>query len=371
MTPPESVGKLRFSMRLPRAALLLAIASGLSSPAQVGSQPPSPLEPTDAPDSEDGERARRAQVFARVGEVTLTLGDVEDELANLPALQRVQYQDPRRLREYAASLVRLELLSREAERRGFDEHAEVRKERQQHLVQQLLRREFGDATAPQAVTDEEIHAYYEAHPEQFSRPETRRAHHILLETEADARALLAELRGADLRRFRQLAQQRSLDTETKLRGGDLRYFTQEGRSFGRQTPGPKDDTVESNNPEDMGPAPGTDPHVDDSLVLAAFSLEVVGQVHPEPIPVAGKFSVLMLSGIIQASSESFEEAEEGIRLRLFRERRQARIDTFVQDIRGRVQPEIHPERLDPVRLESEREMPRTGRARNFEERATE
>ena len=112
------------------------------------------------------------------------------------------------------------------------------------------------------LTDEEIQAYYDAHADEFSRPEMVRASHILLASRDDAEELLNEARDADARGFRQLAREHSIDTETKLRGGDLRYFTRDGRAAGAR----EDDTP-----------------VDATLVEAAFGVEEVGGVAREPV----------------------------------------------------------------------------------------
>ncbi|NLY39919.1 MAG: foldase [Firmicutes bacterium] len=65
--------------------------------------------------------------------------------------------------------------------------------------------------------------YYEANKERFSIPTEVEARHILVETEEEANALIAQLEdGAD---FAELAKEHSLDTANKDSGGNLGYFT--------------------------------------------------------------------------------------------------------------------------------------------------
>lgn len=65
--------------------------------------------------------------------------------------------------------------------------------------------------------------YYEANKERFSIPTEVEARHILVETEEEANALIAQLEdGAD---FAALAKEHSLDTANKDSGGNLGYFT--------------------------------------------------------------------------------------------------------------------------------------------------
>ena len=301
----------------------------------------------------DAEQARRAQVVAKVDDVTLTVGSIEEDLQSQNAFQRARFTRARRLREYVENLVRFELLAAEAERRGFDEHPNVTKILEQTAVQSLIRREFDERLAPDAIPREDVVAFYRANPEQFRRPESRRAHHILLADEETARDVIAELQGADLRRFRELARARSLDTETKLRGGDLQYFTRDGRPVGARGLS-SDGEAEG----ELVPTPDADPPVDRALAEAAFAIETVGEVSPEPVQLDDQFSVVMLTGKRVAENRTLADAEETIRLRLFRQRRQHAVDDFVQALRQRVQPEVHPERLDPIRLAA---SPATGR----------
>lgn len=73
-------------------------------------------------------------------------------------------------------------------------------------------------------TEEQLKQYYEENSARFETSAAQvRASHILLETEEEAEAVLADLRnGAD---FAATARARSLDPGSKDNGGDLDYFT--------------------------------------------------------------------------------------------------------------------------------------------------
>ena len=128
----------------------------------------------------------------------------------------------------------------------------------------------------------------------------RRARHILVaskeEAEDDPRQLGPD-KGAP---FRALAKERSLDTETKLRGGDLLYFTEDGSLVGKPD----------------GAA------IDPTLAKAAFELEKTGELS-KPLDLGdGKWSVLELTGIRPESVQTLEQASAGIRRKLWRQRRE-------------------------------------------------
>ncbi|MBW2992181.1 peptidylprolyl isomerase [Candidatus Woesearchaeota archaeon] len=76
------------------------------------------------------------------------------------------------------------------------------------------------------VSDDEVKAYYENNIDQFTAQEGQiRARHILVGTEEEAEEIIRELRGgAD---FAEMAMERSLDTASGVRGGELGFFTKE------------------------------------------------------------------------------------------------------------------------------------------------
>lgn len=306
--------------------LLAGVGTALAQPAE-----PEQGEAEEAaePQRSEQEEARRARVYATVGDVQITVGDIEDAIAQQSPFLRVRYRDPAKLQELAEGLVRFELLAREAERLDYDENGAVEQQVDQQMVQKLIEQEVDDRVTRESISDEDIAAYYEEHQAEFSRPAMVRASHILLPSREAADALLAEARDADNREFRALARQHSIDTETKLRGGDLRYFTRTGRP-------------PNANEED---AP-----VDAALVEAAFELEGLGDVGG-PVAVGENFSIIKLTGSREAETRALSQASEGIRLRLWRERRQQAIDDFVSGLRSDAEVEVHAERMRPIRLE--------------------
>lgn len=307
-----------------------AVAVALAQPTPGTEPTPGTSRPTPERPLSPEDQARRAKIVAKVGASTITLGDVEDAINAQSPFLRTRYRDPQRLREFVQNMVRFELLAQEADRRQYGRKAPVLRSTKQNAVQQLIRAEFDERITPESVPQEDVQAYYDEHPEEFSRPEMVRASHILLSDEATANELLATVRAADARSFRQLARRHSIDQETKLRGGDLRYFTAEGR-----------------------PPNSQDAPVDAAIVRAAFEIAEVGDVAAQPVPVGeGNFSLVKLTGRRPAEHRSIAQAGQGIRLRLWRERRQQAIETFVAELRRRHRPEVHAERMAPIRLEA-------------------
>lgn len=274
------------------------------------------------------DEVRRAKIVARIGDAAITIGQIEDEIAIQAPWMRARYRDRNELIALYENLLRFELLAREAERRGYGNDPEVREATAQAAVQQLIRKEFDEKITLSLISEEEIRAYYESHPEEFSRPELRRVSHILLDREVRAKELLEEAKRADPRAFRQLAAEHSLDAESRYRGGDLRFF------------------------DEKGLAPNSsDPPVEPAIVKAAFALREIGEV-AGPIRIDdNRWSIVKLTGIRPAEHRSFEQAEEGIRQRLWREKREQAINRFAEELRKRTPVQVYYECLEPIRFD--------------------
>lgn len=318
-----------------RASGLTTLALGLLlgipalASAQVGdpTRPPPSEAPAPAPTSPD-EAARRAQVVARVGDVTITLGQVEDEVNHQSPFMRTRFRTGTALREHVEEMIRIELLAREAARRGFGDDPEVTDAVRQTSVQLLIRHDFDDRITAASIPADDVREYYEQHPAEFNQPEMRRASQIVLATRLEADAIAEEARHADARAFRQLVTQHSVDTETRIRGGDLRYFDAEGH-----TPN------------------AADPTVPIEAVHAAFALEHVGDVS-EVIEEGSRFAIVELTGLRAAEHRELAQADAAIRTRLWRTTRQAALETFVDGLRERIHTEVFYERMRGIRMEA-------------------
>jgi peptidyl-prolyl cis-trans isomerase C len=286
-----------------------------------------PTRPPPPPQRTPADEARRARVIARVGDVSITVGQVEDGINQQSPFLRARYRDPEKIREFVDNMIRFELMAREAEKRGMGRDANVARTVKQNAVQALIRRDFDERITLESVPEADIAAYFASHGDEFNRPEMRRASHVLVATREEAERIAAQARDGDVRTFRELAREHSLDQETKLRGGDLRYFTRE-------------------------PQPGSpDPAVDPAIVAAAFALREVGDVSA-PVQVGERWSVVKLTGLRPAETRTLADAAPSIRMRLWRERRQKALDDFVVELQQRYRPEVHPERVDPIRLDA-------------------
>ena len=129
-----------------------------------------------------------------------------------------QGQDSPQMREVIKrDLISREVLMQEAIKQGYDKKPEVKaaldNARQAIVVNQLAR----DYITKNPVTDAEIKAEYDSFTKQTGDKEYH-VRHILLETEAEAKAVIAKIKAGS--KFEELAKQ-SKDTGTAGTGGDL------------------------------------------------------------------------------------------------------------------------------------------------------
>lgn len=160
------------------------------------------------------------KVLVSFSNSNITSSEFKKRIAKLPPY----YQDivNKNKKRFLEEMIAENLFYEEAVRKGFlqeKEVAEVIKEaKKKILVARLIQTEVEKAAS---VTDAEIRRFYDEHKEDFKTPEMWRASHILVATEAEAKAVLDELaKGAS---FEDLAKSRSIDA-TASRGGDIGYF---------------------------------------------------------------------------------------------------------------------------------------------------
>lgn len=276
------------------------------------------------------DEARRAKVFATVGDVTITVGDLEDIVAARSPQARKRLTDPEALRELADAEIESELFYQGAKKLGYADDAEVRRFVDQTLVKVFVRKDFEETVTPEDVPEEMVAKYYAEHAEEFRRPEMRRARHILVASKSEAEEVLKRLRADESATFRALAKKLSMDTETNLRGGDLLYFTADGLVVG------------TNSGE----------RIDPTLAKATFSLEKTGDL-TAPLDLGdGKWSVLELTGIRPERVQAFDRAKGIIRRKLWREEREGALEALIAELRAELEPKVYPERLDALVLEA-------------------
>ena len=261
------------------------------------------------------------ETLAKIDDVTISLGEFQDRINKQSPYVRARYTSLERKKEFLDNLVRFEVLAKEAEKRGLAKDPEVIRTMKQVMIQKLLSAEF-DKMKVEDIPDADCKGYYDAHPEEFNKPEEVRVSSILVKDGNAAKKVLADARikGVDNQGFRTLVSEYSNDQASKDRGGDLRYFSKDTKDV---------------------PA---------ELVDAAFKLTNIGDVSP-PVKTSSGLAILKLTGRRKALTRTFDEVKQQIRNRLYGDRRRDSMEAFVKRLRESSKIKIDEAKLAKVQIE--------------------
>lgn len=119
-------------------------------------------------------------------------------------------------------LIQRELVSQEAQRKGIEKNPDVATQLDLARQEIMLRAYIADYLKSTPITDDMIKNEYEKLKAQMGDKEYR-ARHILVESEADAKNIIAQLKKGV--KFEKLAAEKSRDPGSKANGGELGWIT--------------------------------------------------------------------------------------------------------------------------------------------------
>jgi peptidyl-prolyl cis-trans isomerase C len=138
-------------------------------------------------------------------------------------VQQGQKDSPELRAQIKDVLVTRELIAQDAAKKGLDKSAEVQTQLDMAKQEFLIRAYFDDLLKTAQPSDAQLHAEYDkikGSQEGAKRTEYK-ARHILVKTEAEAKAVLASLNKTGGKNFAALAKQKSTDKGSKEQGGLL------------------------------------------------------------------------------------------------------------------------------------------------------
>ena len=139
-------------------------------------------------------------------------------------VQKTGQADNPQVRDQAREmLVTRELILQEADKRGLSQSDAVKEQIEQSRMGILVAAVFQDFVEKEGITETELKAAYESVKTQYTGKEYH-VEHILVEKEADAKAITAQLKaGAN---FEELAKAKSKDPGSAPTGGDLGWVSE-------------------------------------------------------------------------------------------------------------------------------------------------
>jgi peptidyl-prolyl cis-trans isomerase C len=278
-----------------------ALADDAAAPAAAAAAPaaaPAPaVDPKAVVATIDGQPITEA-------DLALAEQDFSEELSKVPADQR--------RRSVLDVLIDLRLMANAATKAGLDKSDEFQR-RAELLRDRALRAEFFRAEVDEKVTDEAVKKRYDEEIAKVTPADEVEASHILVDTEDQAKAVIAELdKGAD---FAALAKEKSKDPGSAKMGGQLGYFAQ-----GKMVKEFED---------------------------AAFALDV-GQYTKTPVKTQYGYHVIKVTGKRKQPLPTFDQVKEQVRQLVLR-------DTFVNAV-AQLRKDSKVEVLDPA-LKAQEQTP--------------
>lgn len=277
-------------------AIFCALASSTSSAA--------PPEPSNA--------AARAVVVVRVGNRTVTAGELEDRLAAIPKFQLADFspnpEDAKR--KFVEGIVVPELLlEAAAEKRALASRPHLANRLARARANATVRALRNAVPAADKISADEVKAYYEEHRAQYDAPERVAVWRILVTSKDDAeRVIEAAKKDLTVNGFTALARDKSIDKATNLRAGNLGFLSDDGVS----------------NEAGL--------RADPAVVRAAKSVKD-GELVPAPVAEGSNFAVVWRRGTVKATKQTLAEADTAIRTILSRRKADEAISKLVDELK--------------------------------------
>lgn len=160
-------------------------------------------------------------VIAKVGDIEITKQHMINIIRSLPQQQAMEISTQAGAKRLLDEMVAGELLYLDALENNFDQEEEFLKTLEEATHGLLQRYAIQKLLQDVSATDEEIKNYFNRNKNKFVTPDQRRASHILVEKEEEAKKIKAEIENG--LEFSKAAQQYST-CPSKDRGGDLGVF---------------------------------------------------------------------------------------------------------------------------------------------------
>jgi peptidyl-prolyl cis-trans isomerase C len=277
----------------------------------------------------------KGPVVAKVGDEVITADELKHRLDETSPFLRARYNTLERKKEFLENLIRNELLAQEAQRQGYDKSPAVKEQMKRAMIQELIRHQLDEKLTGADIAEDDLKKFYDAHVDDFVKPERARVFHIVLPAKtaaekAEARkkavALLKDIdareKKGEVNAFQTVAMKESKDQLSAPMGGDLRFLS-------------RDELAKAYSPE---------------LANAAFELKNPGD-KGGPIETPAGIELVKLQVKTVALNRTFEESKDSIRGRMARERRSREYDDWMKKLRQNTPVTINEAELDKVVVE--------------------
>ena len=164
-------------------------------------------------------------VIAKINNEKITLSEFNERLKDYPALAHAGGNiDLQTKKGFLDNLVVRELLYQDAVKNGMDKDKEtasvIEEMKKRVVVERFFKKEIDEKAK---VSEDDLKKYYNEHPEEAKNPVDVRAAHILVKTKEEADMIKGKIKSGA--KFEDMAKTYSIDPGSKVKGGDLGFFS--------------------------------------------------------------------------------------------------------------------------------------------------
>lgn len=298
-------------------AAVMAFVAATASGSRVHADPP----PDDA-------------IVARVGSQTVTAGELTRKILSIPPFQLKSFgktEDEIKRNFLERVMVRDLLLSQGAADRKLDQEERVEERVRATLRAAMVQQVRLEVLAAQ-ISDEEVAKYYKENEDKFRAPERIAIWRILTATREDALKVVEEVKKDNsVKRWNDLARERSLDKATSMRGGNLGFVGPDGKTTDAAM------TVEA-------------------AVLDRVKRMKDGELALEPVKEGDRWAVVWRRQTMKAVDRPLDQEAPGIRQTIARQRVEERLKALVEKLRAENVVDLKIELADELSVSSQGDL---------------
>jgi peptidyl-prolyl cis-trans isomerase C len=270
---------------------------------------------------------RRAAVCVHVGPRDITVGEVEDRMAQVPPFQLRTFgnTDAEIRRAFVDQVIIPDALwAQGASARHIDTQVPTRFDLDRARAQATLRALKARLGPPQSVSMDDVQAYYDKNKARYDAPERYQIWRISCATREEAQSVIADAKkDPTVPHWNKLARDHSLDKATYLRGGNVGFVTLDGQSN------------------------ETGLKIEPAVAKAASTVKD-GEIVSDPVAEGSGFAVVWRRGTVGASHRSVADVKDQIQWAIMRQREEDEKKKLLADLRAKNVKEYNPEILTGI-----------------------
>jgi peptidyl-prolyl cis-trans isomerase C len=273
-------------------------------------------------------------IVARVGTQSITAGELARRMLSIPPFQlksfgKTEEEIKRNFLERV--LVRDLLLSQGAVDHKLDKDENV-DERVRATMRSAMLQQIRIEVQASPISSEEVAKYYSDNADKFRAPERVAIWRILVASREEAASIIAEVKKDNsVKRWNDLAREKSLDKASNMRGGNLGYVDPDGKT--------SDAAI-----------------VVDKAVLDAVKNLKDAELGLEPVKEGDRWAVVWRRQTMKAINRSLEDEQAGIRQTLARQHAEEKLKAVLDKARADTVSNLSVELVDDVGVSAQGDL---------------